>query len=31
VDTKHASTSLTDGMLVRVDGAAGTVEVLARG
>ncbi|TNM48135.1 hypothetical protein FHP29_02210, partial [Nocardioides albidus] len=28
VDTKHASTTLADGMLVRVDGAAGTVEVL---
>ncbi|MBM0127320.1 PEP-utilizing enzyme [Pimelobacter simplex] len=28
VDTKHASTSLADGMLVRVNGAAGTVEVL---
>lgn len=28
VDTKHASTSLADGMLVRVDGAAGTIEVL---
>jgi len=28
VDTKHASTTLADGMLVRVDGASGTVEVL---
>lgn len=29
VDTKTASTSLTDGQLIRVDGAAGTVQVLA--
>lgn len=29
VDTKHATTSFSDGQLVRVDGAAGTVTLLA--
>lgn len=29
VDTKTATTSLSDGQLVRVDGAAGTVTLLA--
>jgi phosphoenolpyruvate-protein kinase (PTS system EI component) len=29
VDTKHATTSLRDGQLVRVDGVTGTVTLLA--
>ncbi len=29
VETKHSTTSLEDGQLVRVDGAAGTVTLLA--